>query len=176
MQHAEARGEAGTETGRADRPADGAEGLSSVLNAASKGREGGGKRLPWYRAGAEELVHPWQVVCLLVRRRRLAVLICPFHGPHATLRRFNGPLKQPPTTTTPCNAAFRLVLRAPIRPRCKDGGGGAGVSELSEGAGGTFGRLTPVNTATCQELLDCNHSQAHNFKKEQERGTMEIGV
>ena len=31
---------------------------------------------------------------------------------------------------------------------------------LSEGAGGTFGRLTLLNTVTYQELLDCNHSKA----------------
>ena len=43
------------------------------------------------------------------------------------------------------------------------GGGGA-----SEGVGGTFGRLIMLNTATSQELLDCNHSKAHNFKKERE--------
>ena len=27
--------------------------------------------------------------------------------------------------------------------------------------GGAFGRLTLINTVTDQELLDCNHSQAH---------------
>ena len=45
------------------------------------------------------------------------------------------------------------------------GGGGANSGELSEGAGGTFGRLTQCNTAASQELLDCTHSKAHNFKK-----------
>ena len=38
--------------------------------------------------------------------------------------------------------------------------------ELSEGVGGTFGRLTMFNTATYQEPLDCNHSKAHNFRNE----------
>ena len=40
--------------------------------------------------------------------------------------------------------------------------------ELSEGGGGTFGRLTLFNTATPQELLDCTHSKGHNFKEEGE--------
>ena len=38
-------------------------------------------------------------------------------------------------------------------------------NELSEGVGGTFGRLTLFHTATYKELLDCIHSKAHNFKK-----------
>ena len=33
---------------------------------------------------------------------------------------------------------------------------------------GTFGRLTLFNTATYQELLDCNHSKAHDFIEEWE--------
>ena len=36
--------------------------------------------------------------------------------------------------------------------------------ELSEGVGGSLGRLTLFNTATHQEILDCNHSKAHNDK------------
>ena len=47
---------------------------------------------------------------------------------------------------------------------------------LSENVGGTFCTLTLFNTATYQELLDCNHTKAHNFKREQERKTMQIGV
>ena len=39
---------------------------------------------------------------------------------------------------------------------------------LSEGVGETFGRRTLLNTVTYQELLDCNHSKAHGFKKEGE--------
>ena len=35
--------------------------------------------------------------------------------------------------------------------------------EQSEGVGGTFGTLTPLNTATKQELPDCDHSKAHHF-------------
>ena len=52
-------------------------------------------------------------------------------------------------------------------------GGGLGGEiylrcELSEGAGGPFGRLTLFNNPTSQELLDCIHSKAHNFKRERE--------
>ena len=32
------------------------------------------------------------------------------------------------------------------------------------------------NTATPEELLDCTHSKAHNFKMDWERGTMQIDV
>ena len=39
------------------------------------------------------------------------------------------------------------------------------VSELSEGAGETFGRHPLFNTAISQELLDCSRSKAHNFKE-----------
>ena len=41
-----------------------------------------------------------------------------------------------------------------------------GSRVLGEGVSGTFGRQTLCNTATYQEILDCNHSKAHNFKKE----------
>ena len=51
--------------------------------------------------------------------------------------------------------------------RAGRGGGGANWRELTEGVGGTFGRLL-FNTAPSQELLDCNHSKAHSFKKERE--------
>ena len=34
--------------------------------------------------------------------------------------------------------------------------------------GGAFGRLTLCNTATHQELLDCNPSKAHTFPEEWE--------
>ena len=37
--------------------------------------------------------------------------------------------------------------------------------ERSEGVGGTFGRLTLLNTATYQELLYCNRSKAPIFKR-----------
>ena len=46
------------------------------------------------------------------------------------------------------------------------GRGGEASNELSEGAGGTFGRLPLFITATDQEPLDCNHSKAYNFGKE----------
>ena len=39
--------------------------------------------------------------------------------------------------------------------------------ELREGVGGTFSRPTPRNTAPSQEPLDCTHSTAHHFKREQ---------
>ena len=45
---------------------------------------------------------------------------------------------------------------------------GEGGNEGSQGAGGTFGRLTLFNTATSQELLCCNHSKAHNFTEKWE--------
>ena len=49
-------------------------------------------------------------------------------------------------------------------------GGKPNSGELSEGAGGTFGRLALVTTAPYQEPLECNHSKAHskahNFKEE----------
>ena len=48
--------------------------------------------------------------------------------------------------------------------------------ELSEGAGGAFGRLTLCNTAPSQQPLDCTHSKAHDFKEEGECGTKQIGV
>ena len=32
------------------------------------------------------------------------------------------------------------------------------------------------NTTTHQELPDCTHSQAHDFKEEWEGGTMQMGV
>ena len=47
--------------------------------------------------------------------------------------------------------------------RFLEGGGDSG--ELSEGVGGTFGRLTLFDTATYQEPLNSNHSKAHNFKR-----------
>ena len=47
-------------------------------------------------------------------------------------------------------------------------GGGVNQSELSEGVGGAFGRLNLFNTATDQELLDCDQSKAHDFQKEWE--------
>ena len=37
--------------------------------------------------------------------------------------------------------------------------------ELSEGAGGTFGRLPRFRTATPEEPLDCAHSKARTFKE-----------
>ena len=51
--------------------------------------------------------------------------------------------------------------------RCR-GGGGANSGELSEGVRGAFGRLTLLDTAPSQELLDCTHSKARNFKKQRE--------
>ena len=36
--------------------------------------------------------------------------------------------------------------------------------ELGDSAGGAFGRRTLFNTATPQELLNCNHSQEHASK------------
>ena len=48
--------------------------------------------------------------------------------------------------------------------------------EPREGVGGTFDRLTLSITATSQELLDCIHSKAQNFKQEWERKTMQNGV
>ena len=59
---------------------------------------------------------------------------------------------------------------------CVRGGGGANQGELSEDGGGTLGRRTLFNTATYRELLDCNHSMAHNFKKEWEGKMMQLGV
>ena len=58
------------------------------------------------------------------------------------------------------------------------GGGGLGPNsgELSEFAGGTSGRLIIFTTATPQELLDCNHSNAHDPKEKWKRGTKHIGV
>ena len=50
------------------------------------------------------------------------------------------------------------------------------LGEKSEGAGGTFGGLAPCNTATSQELRDCTHPKAHNFKEEWERIPMQNGV
>ena len=44
--------------------------------------------------------------------------------------------------------------------------------ELSEG--GTFGRPTLFSTPTCQKLLDCKHSKAHNFKEEWEGGRYKL--
>ena len=46
------------------------------------------------------------------------------------------------------------------------------VGELSVGVGGTFGRLTPFNTATSQELLGRTHPKAHDLKEEWEGGTI----
>ena len=44
--------------------------------------------------------------------------------------------------------------------------------ELSEGVGGTFGRLTLFDTAPDQGLLDCTHSKAGKFKR---RGNGSLG-
>ena len=69
---------------------------------------------------------------------------------------------------------FWLVpgVRQPIEESHSTAGGGGwgGVnqSELSEGVGGAFGRLNLFNTATDQELLDCDQSKAHDFQKEWE--------
>ena len=49
---------------------------------------------------------------------------------------------------------------------------GAQPGELSEDGGGAFGRLTPCNTATSQELLDCDHSKAHDVKEQGEGEAM----
>ena len=53
-------------------------------------------------------------------------------------------------------------------PAQKEAGRGRGVrphsGERSEGVGGAVGRLILFNTATYQELLDCNHSKAQTFK------------
>ena len=55
--------------------------------------------------------------------------------------------------------------------------GGDGIKpnkgELSEGADGTFGRFTLFNTATYQQLLDCNQSKARDVKKKWEGRTMQ---
>ena len=56
---------------------------------------------------------------------------------------------------------FRMWVQGPPYARCVWGGGG-----VSKGGGETFGGLTLFNTATYQELLDSNHSKAHNFKRE----------
>ena len=42
--------------------------------------------------------------------------------------------------------------------------------ELSEGVGGTFGGRALCNTTPHQELLDCTHSEAQNFKGDWEGG------
>ena len=57
-------------------------------------------------------------------------------------------------------------------------GGGVKPDEdkLSKGAGGSFGRLTLRNPTACQESLDYNDSNAHNFKEERKKTTMQIGV
>ena len=48
--------------------------------------------------------------------------------------------------------------------------------ELGEGVGRTFGRLALCNTATYQDLRDCNQSKAHNFRKDMKGGRIQIGV
>ena len=79
------------------------------------------------------------------------------------------------TLTTGCQVRAVGELFGGICPEGPKGsvmvfflGGGANQGELSEGAGGTFGRVTLFDTATHQELLDCTHSKAHNFKKVRE--------
>ena len=47
-------------------------------------------------------------------------------------------------------------------------GGRPSWSDLSEGVGGTFGRLTRFTRAASQELLNCSHSKAHDFKEERD--------
>ena len=47
-------------------------------------------------------------------------------------------------------------------------GGGGDQSERSENGGKTFGKLPLFNTATHQQLLDCTHSKAHDFKQSRE--------
>ena len=51
-------------------------------------------------------------------------------------------------------------------------GGKHDFGALSVGVGGTLDRLTLFDTATYQELLDDNRSQAHNFQRtgKEERG------
>ena len=48
------------------------------------------------------------------------------------------------------------------------GGAKADSRRVKQGEGGVFARHTLFNAATYQELLDCNQSEAHNFKKEWE--------
>ena len=51
--------------------------------------------------------------------------------------------------------------------------GGGGMPESGEqrkGVGGTFGRRTPLHTATFQELLDGTHSDMQNFKRREGQG------
>ena len=81
----------------------------------------------------------------------------------------------------PCHRHPRVVLRgkrpsepSPLSNTALQRGGGGNEGELSEGVGGTFDRLTPFNTATHQELLDCTPSKAHNCK-EKRGGGMQIG-
>ena len=45
------------------------------------------------------------------------------------------------------------------------GGGGGYLGGAKRSVGGTFGGLTLFNTANHQEVLDCNHSKAHTFKR-----------
>ena len=74
-----------------------------------------------------------------------------YNSVDGTSRRLNWFDTQPPTGTE----GRRGIL----------GGGGANQGELSEIVGGTFSRPTLFNPDTYQELLHCNHSKAHDFKK-----------
>ena len=69
--------------------------------------------------------------------------------------------------TRPMGVVGLMLASCPVRPNS---------GELSEAAGGTFGRLTFFNTANYQRLLDSNHSKAQNSKKERERKMMQTDV
>ena len=71
-----------------------------------------------------------------------------------------------------CRASgcVRPPFKRPVMEALWEGAEGGRVQpnflgQLSECAGGTFGRLTVFNTATSQEQLDGNHSKAHDFKR-----------
>jgi hypothetical protein len=57
-------------------------------------------------------------------------------------------------------SAFRQGCFLVLMHGSSVGGARPTYSELSKGVGGAFGRQSLFNTATCQELLDCNHSKA----------------
>ena len=65
---------------------------------------------------------------------------------------------------------------SPGTGRGRGGGVNPTYGELSAGARGPLGRLPLCNTANNQEPLHCNHSKAHDFKKEWEGDTMQIAV
>ena len=87
----------------------------------------------------------------------------------AVLPLYQGVLMQPHSRDRGGGLGGLNWLHLPLPPPAWEGGGGGGLRPISgdpsKGVCGTFGKPTLFNTATHQELLDCNHSRAHNFKK-----------